>query len=455
MDLVALGELLNKLLFFVIALGLLVTAHEFGHYWVARRAGIKILRFSVGFGRPLWRRQRGETEFVLAAVPLGGYVKMLDEREAPVADAELPRAFNRQSLAVRSAVVVAGPVANFVFALAAYWLMLVVGVQGPRALVGEVEPGSVAARAGLAADSEIVAVDGSPTATWDGFLRKALGAILEDGSLRLTVRDAAGGEREALLDFSGVSIDAVGEGEFFDTLGLQPWRPHIAAVIGELVPGEPAERAGLLPGDRVIAVDGAPVADWLGWVERVQASPGLVLAVEVERRGERLTLDLRPAAAEADGRTIGRIGAQVQGPLPPVPLGTERYGPLAALAGAGERTLDLTVTTLRFLYKMVTLQVSPRNLSGPLSIAHYAGESAKLGFARFVEFLALVSVSLAVLNLLPIPLLDGGHLLYYLIESVTRRPVPEQAQAIGQQVGLMLLLGLMGLAMYQDILRML
>ncbi|MEQ8230504.1 MAG: RIP metalloprotease RseP [Gammaproteobacteria bacterium] len=450
-------EMLQTLASFVVALGVLVAVHEFGHYWVARRLGVKILRFSLGFGRPLWRRQGAETEFVVAAIPLGGYVKMLDEREGEVPPDELPRAFNRQPLATRAAVVVAGPLANFLLAFLAYWLTLVIGVTGPQPLVGAVRSDSIAAAGGLTAGDRILAVDEVATATWDGVFRRGLDAILDGGELILRVRGEEGGERFATLDFSALGIDDISEGDFLEELGITPVRPQVPPVIERVVPGEPAARAGLRSGDRVLSAEGAPVATWFDWVDVVRAHPARPLAIEVERGGTRIAMTLTPAAEQVDGETVGRIGAEVRVPesIEPVPVARERYGALEALGGAAERTWSMSITTLRFLGKMIMGEASVRNLSGPISIAQFAGDSARLGVARFLEFLALVSVSLGVLNLLPIPLLDGGHLLYYLIEFVARRPVSETIQVYGQQIGLVVLLGLMGLAVYNDILRIL
>lgn len=469
-------NVIHSVLAFVVALGVLVAVHEYGHFWVARRLGVKILRFSLGFGRPLWTRRCGPdaTEFTVAVLPLGGYVKMLDEREGEVAPGEAHRAFNRQSLGYRSAIVAAGPIANFAFAIIAYWVMFLVGVDGVAPIVGAVREGTVAQRTGLEAGDRIITVNGRATPTWEAVLHETMKRVLDHERMRVQV-DGRAGRREVELDLGDVRVDDVTRGNFFDKLGLEPVRAKLSPRIGEIVSGGRAQAAGLAVGDLVVAVDGRPMGDWSDWVRYVRAHPEQRMEVEILRqnRRERLVLvperhlecpraglaawfGAAPACAPAE-HSIGRIGAgvdqdqEIQAP----PVATERYGPLRAMVRAGEKTWDTSALTLGILGKMLFGEASVRNLSGPISIAQYAGQSASIGFAAFLAFLAIVSVSLGVLNLLPVPLLDGGHLMYYLIELVTRRPVAESLQVFGQQIGLVLLLGLMGLAFYNDLMRLL
>jgi len=453
-------EFLQSALAFVVAIGVLVTVHEYGHFWVARRAGVKVLRFSVGFGRPLlsWRRGPDRTEYVLAAIPLGGYVKMLDEREGAVAAEDLPRAFNRQSVGARIAIVLAGPTANFLFAVLAYWVMFLLGVGGLRAIVGEVAPQSLADRAGLSPEFAIVEVDGRPARTWEGVVQALIASTLDEpGPVRLTVVDPSGVESSRMLDLSDLVLDDLTQGQFFDAVGIEPARPSIPPVIGEVTSGEPAERAGLRRGDRVLSANGKAIPDWDAWVAFVRAHPGERIDLVIEREGAKVGVALVPARLETDDGVIGRIGAAPY----PVDMVLDRYYvderyPFAQAAGrAVAKTYEIAALTLGVFWKMLQLEVSVKNLSGPISIAQYAGYSAGSGIARFLEFLAIVSVSLGILNLLPIPVLDGGHLLYYLVEFVKGGPLSEQSQLIGQQVGIALLIGLMSLAFYNDLARLL
>ncbi|UCE76679.1 MAG: RIP metalloprotease RseP [Gammaproteobacteria bacterium] len=446
-----------SLLGFIVAISVLVAVHEFGHYWVARRLGIRVLRFSIGFGKPLWRRRFGadNTEFVIAALPLGGYVKMLDEREAPVAEPEAARAFNRQPLRVRSAVIVAGPMFNFLFAIAAYWLMFVSGVPGLRPVVGEVTPQSVAAEAGFRERDELLSVAGRQTPSWDAATLELLDAALARDSIEIRVREPDDRQRVLVIDFGAVS-NALDKGGLLDNLGLAIWRPTVPAVIDRLVAGAPAEQAGLLPGDRVVAVDDKVVESWSEWVAFVRAHPGETLRIRVERGGQQLELSLVPRAVEEKGTTIGQIGAYVREPegLRESMRTEVRYGLLESTGKAVVKTWDMTALTVRTLWGMISGQASVENISGPISIAQYAGYSVSVGLASFLKFLAIVSVSLGVLNLLPIPILDGGHLLYNIIEWLRGKPLSEHAQQIGQQLGILLLLALMSIAFYNDLSRL-
>lgn len=450
-------ELLWDVAVVLVTFGLLVTLHEFGHFWVARRCGVHVLRFAIGFGRPLlsWRDRRG-TEYAVCALPLGGYVKMVDEREGPVAEAELPHAFNRQPLKARAAVVVAGPLANFLLAIAAYWLVFVSGVSGVVPLIGSVAEDSVAAQAGLAGGMEIVSVDGHQTPTWRAVNQQLLRHIGESGEVVFGVReegtDLRYERRVALRDW------LVGAEDFdlLEGLGLTPWAPAIAPRFEEILPGSPAKRAGMQAGDRILAVDGQPVDSWETWVEIVRDSPGEALEVEVDRAGDRLTLALTPELTRDErGRAIGQVGVRVE--LPPLPdsmVREFRYNPLSALGEALTQTWSMTVFTLDSIKKLLSGLISPKNLSGPITIAKVATASAQSGLESWLGVLALLSISLGVLNLLPIPVLDGGHLLFYLVEWIKGSPVSDRLQNLGFQVGVSIVLALMLFAIYNDISRL-
>ena len=447
-----------SLLAFIVAISILVAVHEFGHFWVARKLGIKVLRFSIGFGKPFWRRVFGEdnTEFAVAMIPLGGYVKMLDEREGPVPAKDLPRAFNRQPLWKRSAVLVAGPLFNFLFAIAAYWLMFGYGIPGLKPVIGEVTPDSYAEQAGFAAGDEVSRVGAVETPTWDLASMQLLEAALDRAQIPVEVKTPHGNLRSLSLDLRDAP-DVLGKGGLLVNLGITPMRPKVPAIIDRTVEGSPAEAAGLQPGDKILAADGQPINDWGAWVDYVRQRPEQDIKLRVSRQGAELLLTIHPRAIQEGKQTIGQIGAYVrQPPAEDNPLRTVvRYGPVDAAQHAVSKTWDMSVLTLRTLWGMLSGRASIENISGPISIAQYAGYSAQVGFASFLKFLAIVSISLGVLNLLPIPILDGGHLLYNAIEWVTGRPLSEAAQEIGQRIGIAALLGLMSLAFYNDISRLL
>ncbi|WP_455234015.1 RIP metalloprotease RseP [Thiogranum longum] len=448
----------SSLLAFLVAISLLVAVHEFGHFWVARKLGVKVLRFSIGFGKPLWTRRFGsdKAEFVIGALPLGGYVKMLDERESPVAPEDVSRSFNRKPLWVRSAVIAAGPAFNFLFAIVAYWLMFVSGVPGLRPVVGEIVPQSVAAQAGFQEQDELLSIADRPTPTWDVATLELLDSALAGKQVEIQVQRADGSRSVLSIDFANVT-DALDKGGLLGNLGLSVWRPRIPPVIDRLVPGAPAEKAGLQPGDLVLSVDDQPVESWVDWVDYVRARPGGSLRVVVSRGSDDVALILVPKAVKQDGDTIGQIGAYVRQPDEDIQKGmrTEvRYGMLESVTRSFQKTWEMTALTVRTLWGMVSGQASVENISGPISIAQYAAYSASIGLASFLKFLAIVSVSLGVLNLLPIPILDGGHLLYNVIEWVRGKPLSEYAQQVGQQLGILLLLALMSIAFYNDLSRL-
>jgi len=443
---------------FVVALGALIVVHELGHYVVARWCGVKVLRFSVGFGRALVSRRFGpdQTEWVIAAIPLGGYVKMVDEREGEVAPTDLPRAFNRQRLGKRFAIVSAGPIANFLLAIALYWVLFVAGIPEAKPIVAAPEAGTLASQAGIARGDTIRAINGEPVVSWQDVRWRLLQLAFDKQPAKLEILDARNAIEWRTLDLARLSSDEV-EGDLLARMGLKLYRPDVLPIIGKVVPRSVAEQAGLAAGDRIIAVDDAPVPTWDALVAKVRSSPGQVLAMEVMRDGTVRRIELVPETANEAHGPIGRIGAAPR-------VDTDalasyylevRYGPVEALGRALAKTWDMSIFSLRMLGKMIVGEVSWRNLSGPVTIADYAGQSAQLGLIPYLSFLALISISLGVLNLLPIPLLDGGHLMYYAIELLKGSPVSERMMEIGQRAGLAVLLLLMAFAFYNDINRLL
>ena len=451
-------NILYSVVGFILAIGILVVVHEFGHYWVARKLGVKVLRFSVGFGRPVWVKRAGpdQTEYVLSALPLGGYVKMLDENDGGVAPEEHHRAFNRQSVPRRMAIAFAGPAFNFIFAILAYAIVFMVGIDGLKPIVGKVTPDSIAARAGFAAGDEIVAVDGEPNQTWDQHRLYIYERALDGEGVHMTVKTTAGELVDRELDLSGLRARDVDEGLLERSIGLFGYMPELAPVLGEIEADSAAANAGLKSGDRVLAVNGAPVATWAELVAKIQAAPKQILTLAIERGDTPQTVKVVPVAHEQGGRTVGRIGAGPHLPeLPPEWRTQLRLGPLDALAKGVSDSWSMSVLMLKMLWKMLTLEVSTKNISGPITIAQYAGFSVQIGLDRFLMFLAVVSISLGVLNLLPIPILDGGHLLFYAIEGIKGSPVSDRMVGMGQRLGMAVLLSLMVLAFYNDFVRVL
>jgi regulator of sigma E protease len=448
---------MTTLLAFLVTLGILIIIHEFGHYAAARANGVKVLRFSVGFGPVIARRHdRRGTEWALSAVPLGGYVKMLDEREGEVAEADLARAFNRKSVGRRMVIVAAGPLANFALAILLYWGLYAQGVPVLKAVIGAPPAGTPAALAGFQRGETITRVNGEAVEDWQGLHWLVLKHGVGSNRLDLETRDEAAHISFRHLDLTNLDLADQGDDPLAAS-GLVRYLPEFPAVVGGVVAGGPAERAGLRPGDRLLAIDGQALATWQAAVDLIRARPGQTLRVRIARGGEELDLAVRSEQTQASGQAIGRIGAapRVDPDILANLQGEVRFGPVEAMKRALHKTWDLSVFSLQMLGRMVIGEASLKNLSGPITIADYAGRSAEAGLGAFVAFLALISVSLGVLNLLPIPLLDGGHLLYYLAEFFTGRPVPDAVQEIGQKVGAALLAALMFFALFNDFYRLL
>jgi regulator of sigma E protease len=449
-------------LWFIVAVSLLVTVHEYGHFWVARRLGFKVLRFSIGFGKPLFKRivGRDRTEFVIAAIPLGGYVKMLDEREGPVAPEELARSFTRKPPWQRILVLLAGPAFNIVFAILVLWGMLWSQgvIEEVKPVVGDVVATSVADRAGLRSGDEILSIDGTTVVGQRDVLFTLLDVLSANGTADVAVRAEGQSARTVTL-----SVPTHEErrrltepSAFFDRLGFRFWQPPVPPVVTTVRAGSPGERAGLRSGDRIVEIDGKPIRDFRDITAASSSrKPGDELTIRFERAGSEQTVRLALAGDDSTGRTVAVIGLnrptnitypesmKVQTPLTP----------LSALTRATQEAWSMTVLQARLVWRMVLGQVSLKNLSGPLSIAEFAGESANDGVASFLGFLVLISLSLGFLNLLPIPILDGGQIVFQLVEWLKGSPVSDRAQAFGQQVGIALLLLLMGVALYNDILH--
>lgn len=450
-------DFLHTFFYFVITIGVLVSFHEFGHFWTARKVGVKVLRFSVGFGKVLWSYQKKSdtTEYVLSAIPLGGYVKMVDERESEVKEDDFPFAFNRQPLWARMAIVVAGPVFNLVLAVFLFWCVLVAGETGIKPILGKVEQGTLAASAGFKEDEEIISVDDKSTPTWTEAMAVIFTSALDGNKdIKVTVKDLNDEQFNRVLKLSGSDIQ--NSEILYKNLGFKPWSPTLKPVIGNVLPESSALRAGLLKGDLILSADNIVIKDWLQLVDIVKSHPNVTISLKIERDGVELPINIIPKSVQIDQKLEGKIGASVSVPEDLIKSVSVKYSlsPLQAIPVSLETTWYYSVTTIKMMGKMLIGKTSVDNLSGPISIAQYAGQSASMGLVAFMKFMALLSVSLGILNLLPIPVLDGGHLLFFIIEGIKGSPVSEKIQSFFQQVGMLFLMGLMALAMVLDVQRL-
>ena len=458
------------LIAFIVTIGLLVIIHEYGHFQVARWCGVKVLKFSIGFGKPLWQKSFGKdnTLFVLAAIPLGGFVKMLDERELKAeqaADPELPkinysetelqRAFNRQSVWKRIAIVIAGPLANLLLAIVLYWALFMLGVTGTRPVIGEVVSNGLAAQASLTSGEIIQKINGEAVSSWQEARWILLEESLEDKSVDIETTNQNNELFQHTLNFAGVNNDS--EVDILKKIGIEEYRPNIPAVIGEILPDSAADKAGFVTGDKVLSIDGVTIGDWEQLVNIVKSSPNKKLWFEIERGQKTLRIAATPEKVEENSESLGRLGAGVkldQKELDNL-LVEFSYSPMVSLQKAVAKTWDTSIFSLKMLGKMLLGQVSLKSISGPVTIADYAGKSANMGLKTFLSFLALVSISIGVLNLLPIPVLDGGHLMYYMVEIFKGSPVSENLMLAGQKIGFVILGLLMTLAIFNDFNRLL
>lgn len=448
--------MLSTLLYFLLALVLLVTIHEYGHFQVARWCGVKVLRFSFGFGKILARfYDKKGTEYAWSLFPLGGYVKMLDETEGDVPEQEKPFAFNNQSVLVRIAIVVAGPLFNFIFAFIALWLVLVIGMHSLAPMIDSVKPNSIAAQAGLGSKQEIIALNGVNINSWRDFQYAMMPLIGSQETVSLTVKSMVNGqESKLLLPLANWQMDDK-KPDPIKSLGIVPFVPTIPPVIGEVVPDSPAEKAGLRIGDEIIKVNGQHFDDWLYLVGYVRERPDSKIDLEIERQGKSQKIAVYTGSQENNGKLEGYLGVRSQKvDWPAHWLRLERQTPILALGTAFKQTIQLTGTTFILMGRLVTGKLGLNSISGPVGIAQGAGDSGRGGLVSYLFFLALVSISLGALNLLPIPMLDGGHLLYYVLEIIRRKPLSEGVKSAGLYFGLLLLVALMFVALSNDISRL-
>lgn len=449
---------LHYLWSFLLALTVLIFVHELGHYLVARWCGVRVLRFAIGFGKPLWSRRFGpdQTELCVAAIPLGGYVKMLDEREAPVETNERARAFNMQPVWKRSLIVAAGPAANFILAILIYWLSFVAGTMTLAPEIGQVVPGSAAERAGLTSGERVQRIGHELVRSWDDVRWNIIDNGLARREVEIETRTQGGSTQIRRADFTAIVVDE-GAADPAEQFGVRPPRPVLPPVIGSVAPGGVAEKAGLRAGDRILSVDQVPVAGFHDLAEQIAAGAGRVLRLEIDRAGVQRQIEVQPEVSGEGTSAKARIGiaaAKLDEAAAARYLVQVSYGPIDALVKAAEQTWRMSVFSLKVLWRMVTGEISLRNVSGPLTIADFTGQSAAAGWEVYLRSLALISISLGVLNLLPVPILDGGHLLYHAVEALTGRPLSDRALEIAQRCGFALLLGLMALALFNDLNRL-
>ena len=451
------NEILHAIAFFIISVGVLITFHEFGHFWVARFFDVKILRFSIGIGRSIYTKRFGkdQTEFSIGFLPLGGYVKMLDDREGKVVEEEKKREFNSKPIWQRFSIVLAGPVFNFIFAIFIYSIIYSIGVNALKPIIGDVEPSSISEESGFVKGQKILSINGAKTPTWPTVIDSLVKHTISGNTVNI-VLESDSKKQNLSLDLSKIKIDKISDGKLLNELGLSVIKLKIPPIIGMIEENGPAKASGLHKKDKIIAVNGNLIESWGEWVSIIRQNPNELLNTEVLRNNQTIYIELTPENFQADGTSIGRIGVgpSINDELYDSYFTLEQYSLHLAILRAFNKTWEMSVLTLKVLAKIITGDASVKNLSGPISIAKYAGQSASIGVIALLTFLAIVSVSLGVLNLLPIPLLDGGHLVYYIIELITGKPVSDAVQIVGQQIGLVLLLGLMGIALYNDFIKL-
>jgi regulator of sigma E protease len=453
--------MLTTILWFLLAIGILVTFHEFGHFYVARRCGVKVIRFSVGFGKPLFTKiGRTGTEYVIAAIPLGGYVKMLDEREGEVAPEDLPKAFTQKTVWQRIAIVSAGPIANFILAIFFYFIFAMLGTKGIVPVIGDVTSNSLAERAQIERGYEIVSIDDKKTSTWNDVFDKLVARIGDTGSINFELKPfASQGNESSLSTFRTIEISQwLGDSDRPDILGelgLRPTEPETNWTLTTVIDGGAADAAGLLVGDELIAANGEPLISWREWVDFVRGNPEKSIEVSIQRNNQRMSFDLTPEAVFEGGERIGKVGLAISSQWPEGMVREIEYSLIESIQYGFSRTYDQILVILSFFKKLLLLDVSVKNMGGTFTIAQVAGDSAAAGLTYYLSFLAFFSVSLGVFNLLPIPVLDGGHIMFYLIEAIKGKPLSERIQMIGFQIGLLAVVSLMVVVHYNDLVRIL